>query len=144
MKTETLWDEFCKKNNLDKESCQTWYTTQRTQYGKLSAEKSGQGASEVSARNKWIVDNFVFLKDHIVRHTTAKSKFRKPAATATATAADDYKDEPTVHVEPLPTHMTPTYSMHQGLSVLPRVQLGRNTCMRQCLGLMPLWDSCTL
>ena len=79
--------------------------TQRTQYGKLSAKKSGQGAQELFARNKRIVDNFVFLKDHIVRHTTAKSKFRKPVATATATAtvADDYEDEPTVHVEPLPT-----------------------------------------
>ena len=40
-----------------------------------------------------------------MRHTTAKSKFRKlvPTATATATVADDYEDEPTVHVEPLPT-----------------------------------------
>ena len=36
-----------------------------------------------------------------MRHTTAKSKFSKPAAPATA--ADDYEDEPTVHVEPLPT-----------------------------------------
>ena len=157
MKKEAFWDEFCKKNNLNKESCQTWYATQRTQYGKLSAEKSGQGAQELSARNKWIVDNFLFLKDHIVRHMTAKSKFRKPAATATATAADDYEDEPTVHVEPLPTsgpgrrgeemlHMMPTYSVQstQGLSVLSRVQLGRNTCTRHCVGLMPLWHPCTL
>ena len=106
VKKEALWDEFCKKNNLDKESCQTWYMTQRTQYSKLFAKKSGQGAQERLAKNKWIVDNFVFLKDHIVRQpATAKSKFKKPAVTATttATAADDYEDEPTVHIEPLPT-----------------------------------------
>ena len=96
MKKEALWDEFCKKNNLNKNSCQIWYTTQRTQYGR------GPRNFRPGTR-QWIVDDFVFLKDHIVRHTTAKSKFRKPAATATATAADDYEDEPTVHVEPLPT-----------------------------------------
>ena len=37
--------------------------------------------------------------------TYGESKFKKLAATATtiATAADEYGDEPTVHIEPLPT-----------------------------------------
>ena len=45
----------------------TWFDSLRTKYGKLSAVKSGDGARELTFRDKWVLDKFAFLKRHIVR-----------------------------------------------------------------------------
>ena len=47
-----------------------WFESRRTDYGKLSAElagKSGDAASNMSARNQWTVRTFDFMKSHITR-----------------------------------------------------------------------------
>ena len=46
-----------------------WYMGRRTVFGKLTAEKSGDGAREYTDREKWIMDKFSFLKGHITRLT---------------------------------------------------------------------------
>lgn len=44
-----------------------WLTTIRTRFGRLSKEKSGQGAVRLTDREKWILRTFHFLKPHITR-----------------------------------------------------------------------------
>ena len=56
----------------------------------------------MTERQKWTRDNFDFLRDHIVRHLTAKSEFRAPkgsASQASAAAGSSSRWE-TVHSEP--------------------------------------------
>ena len=65
--------------------------------------KSGQVEPVLTERQKWTRDNFDFLRDHIVRHLTAKSEPRAPkgsASQASAAASLSSRQE-TVHVEPL-------------------------------------------
>ena len=46
----------------------TWFYSLRTRFGRLTTGKSGQGAMKrMTAREKWILDLFHFLKPHIVR-----------------------------------------------------------------------------
>ena len=100
-KREAVWAKFC-ENNLDKDACQKWFQSQRTLFGKVTHMKSGQGEPVLTERQKWIRDNFDFLRDHIVRHLTAKSEFRAPmgsASQANATAGSSSRRE-TVHMEP--------------------------------------------
>lgn len=40
----------------------------RTQFGRLTTTKSGQGALDPSPRDQWVLTTFSFLKDHIKRH----------------------------------------------------------------------------
>jgi len=44
-----------------------WFESNRTRYGRLSKEKSGQGSRRYTEREKWILQLFRFLKPHIVR-----------------------------------------------------------------------------
>ncbi len=41
----------------------------RTVFGKLTAEKSGDGALVYTDREQWTLDKFKFLKGHITRLT---------------------------------------------------------------------------
>ena len=51
----------------------TWYKTVRTQFGKLSKRKSGDGSRELSDRDRWVLTSFDFLKTHIVRVTSRQA-----------------------------------------------------------------------
>ena len=53
-------------------------------------------------RQKWTRDNFDFLRDHIIRHLTAKSEYRAPKGSvsqASAAVGSSSRQE-TVHSEP--------------------------------------------
>ena len=72
-----------KLNNIDKliyakcnifscdfsdEQITTWFTSMRSQYGKLSNKKSGDGNDQsLTERDKWICSMFGFLDKHIYR-----------------------------------------------------------------------------
>ncbi len=45
------------------------YMGRRTVFGKLTAEKSGDGAQVYMDREQWTLDKFQFLKGHITRLT---------------------------------------------------------------------------
>ena len=95
-----MWDKFC-ENNLDKDACQRWFQSQHTLFGKVTHMKSDQGEPQLTERQKWTRDNFDFLRDHIMRHLTAKSEFRAPkgsASQASAAAGSSSKWE-TMHME---------------------------------------------
>ena len=50
------------------DAMRTWFYSLRTRFGRLTTGKSGQGAMKrLTAREKWILDLFHFLKPHIVR-----------------------------------------------------------------------------
>ncbi len=46
-----------------------WYMGSRTVFGKLTAEKSGDGARIFTDREQWTLNKFQFLKGHITRLT---------------------------------------------------------------------------
>ena len=72
-----------------------------TLFGKVTHMKPGQGEPQLTEKQKWTRDKFDFLRDHIVRHLTAKNVFRVPrgsASQATA-AADSTSTQETVHME---------------------------------------------
>ncbi len=46
-----------------------WYMGRRTVFGKLTAEKSGDGARIYTDRVRWTLDKFQFLKGHVTRLT---------------------------------------------------------------------------
>ena len=65
-KREAVWAKFCEENKLDKDACQRW-----------------QGEPQLTEGQKWTEnENFEILRDHIVRHLTAKSEFGAPKGSA--------------------------------------------------------------
>jgi len=61
------WEEKAKELNVEPAALQTWYESIRTKVGKLTKDKSGQAAPQLTDREKFIIMHFRFLKDHIVR-----------------------------------------------------------------------------
>ena len=48
------------------QAIKVWFTSQRTVFGKLQKKKSGQARKDPTFRQQWVVDNFAFLKSHLV------------------------------------------------------------------------------
>ena len=65
-KKDILWE--LKAAELDKDTAvlKTWYRSIRTRYTRLEHTKSGDGASELTERDRWILQNFAWLKPHMV------------------------------------------------------------------------------
>ena len=106
---ENVWDKFCEEKYMDKDACQRWFQSQYTLFRKVTHMKLGQGEPQLTEKQNWTRDNFDFLKDHIVRHLTAKSEFRVPrgsASQATAAAHSASRLE-TVHMEPFQDNSRP-------------------------------------
>ena len=87
LKQEAVWEKFYEEKNLNKDACQKWFQSQRALFGKVTYMKSSQGKPVLTERQKWTRDNFDFLRDHIVRHLTAKSEFRVPKGIASQASA---------------------------------------------------------
>ena len=107
-KWEAVWDKFCEENNLNKDACQKWFQSQRTLFGKVTHMKSGQVEAVLTERQKWTRENYDFLRDHIVRYLTAKTKFRAPkgsASQASAAVGSSFRQE-TVHSETVPGYFS--------------------------------------
>lgn len=51
----------------------SWLDSMRTRYGRITERKSGQGTPRYTERDRWILSNFGFLKDHIVRQAGRQS-----------------------------------------------------------------------
>ena len=66
---------FCKKLHVlcfIGEQIRVWFDGMRSQYGRITTKKSGQGAPELMKHDKFVLKHFVFLEGHIIRqkHTT--------------------------------------------------------------------------
>eukprot|EP00057_Strongylocentrotus_purpuratus_P024256 XP_011678730.1 PREDICTED: uncharacterized protein LOC105445205 [Strongylocentrotus purpuratus] len=100
---EKLWEDKAKAMGLEVLALQTFYKSNRTQLSRLkkSAGKCGDGTDvleDLSATDRWIWENFSFLKDHIetVEHRNVVSIHGRtgrvagrtaPTSTATGSAA---------------------------------------------------------
>ena len=57
--------DVCQQCKLSVIVFKSRFESERTRYGKLMQSKSGQAPKEMTERQKWIQDNFDFLKTHI-------------------------------------------------------------------------------
>lgn len=62
-----LWDDKAEELNIEYDVLRVWYESIRSKIGKLTASKSGSAAKEETDRDKFIMSNFGFLKEHISR-----------------------------------------------------------------------------
>lgn len=69
------FDEKAKTLNppISSQALHTWFYSLRSRFGRLTAEKSGQGSSRrLTDRERWILNIFLFLRPHIVRQGKPK------------------------------------------------------------------------
>ena len=64
-KKETLWESKAASMEKDVQILKTWYRSIRTRFGRLLHRKSGDGATEITERDHWILKNFDWLKSHV-------------------------------------------------------------------------------
>ena len=67
---EALWAEISAELMLQPFDVRWWFESQRTRYGKLSKQQSGQAPREMTKRQSWVYQQMGFLKTHI-RHKGA-------------------------------------------------------------------------
>ena len=63
-KKDALWES--KAASMDNDILKTWYRSIRTRYTRLVHRKSGDGASDLTERDRWILQNFAWLRVHVV------------------------------------------------------------------------------
>ena len=62
---EALWAEISAELKLQPFDVRRWFESQRTRYGKLSKQQSGQAPREMTKRQSWVYQQMGFLKTHI-------------------------------------------------------------------------------
>ncbi|XP_062588499.1 uncharacterized protein LOC134250165 [Saccostrea cucullata] len=82
-KKDSLWESKAASLGKDVKTLKTWYRSIRTRYTRLLHRKSGDGASELTERDRWILQNFAWLKVHIfeIKKKTTVSMKEKIAST---------------------------------------------------------------
>ncbi|XP_066980090.1 uncharacterized protein [Macrobrachium rosenbergii] len=107
-----VWRAFEEKGQLlvpPVSGCEvrTWFTSLRSRFGRLMAEKNGQGTGRrLTDREKWILNIFHFLKLHIVHQRKPKVLGLPMAACAAAALPVQALDLPAAPVSsPAPTPM---------------------------------------
>ena len=105
-KKTALWQQKAQELGVSYPGLMTWYESIRTKIGKLTKTKSGQPAGQPTDRDKFILQNFQFLAEHIVRmpSRTAQSLVQKVAASASQSVApvDSSDAESQAETQPQP------------------------------------------
>ena len=70
---EVLWAEISAKLKPQPFDVRRWFDSQRTHYGKLSKQQSGQAPREMTKRQSWVYQQMGFLKTHIRRKLANRS-----------------------------------------------------------------------
>ena len=72
---DSLWKELADQIGRTAPEVQRWFNSQRTRYGKITSKhrKSGQGAPQMTGRQKWVLTNFGFLSPHILRKASTQT-----------------------------------------------------------------------
>ncbi|CAH1232574.1 Hypp468 [Branchiostoma lanceolatum] len=80
---ETLWREKASDMGKSVEHLKTWYRSMRTRMARL-LRKSSKPNEELTERDTWVIENFIFLRKHIeaVHRRPMKSVTQRPAPTA--------------------------------------------------------------
>ncbi|XP_014662275.1 PREDICTED: uncharacterized protein LOC106805259 isoform X2 [Priapulus caudatus] len=79
---DKMWDDKAAEMGKTNEILPIWYRSLRTRYGRLLKKKSGQGATELTERDQWVLTRFSFLKTHI--YEVQRRTVIKAAAAAAA------------------------------------------------------------
>ena len=61
-KKDVLWESKAATMEEDVQMLKTWYRSIRTRFTRLMHKKSGDRASEMTERDRWICANFGWLK----------------------------------------------------------------------------------
>ena len=72
-KKEALWAEISAELKLQPFDVRIWFESQRTRYGQLSKQQSGQAPREMTKRQSWVYQQMGFLKTHIRRKGASRS-----------------------------------------------------------------------
>ena len=94
-KKERLWQQLAEKIGADRNHCEVWYKSMRTQAGKLKRlQMSGSGAQVYTPCQQWVMNKFAFLQRHITTHSpstlglsSTPPPFSQPSTSAQAEAA---------------------------------------------------------
>ena len=70
---EALWAEIFAELKLQPFDVRRWFESQRTRYGKLFKQQSGQAPREMTKRQSWVYQLMGFLKTHIRRKGANRS-----------------------------------------------------------------------
>ena len=70
---EALWAEISAELKLQPFDVRRWFESQRTRYGKLSKQQSGQTSREMTKKQSWVYQQMGFLKTHIRRKGANRS-----------------------------------------------------------------------
>ncbi|MPC64599.1 hypothetical protein E2C01_058717 [Portunus trituberculatus] len=115
------FDEKAKTLNppISGQALRTWFFSHRSRFGRLTAEKSGQGSCrQLTDRERWILNIFHFLQPHIVRHrkprvlavsqTAEAAATRPPAALGPSQSRSTSPDVSSLAIEEPRSRKTPT------------------------------------
>ncbi len=99
-----LWQEKADELGLEAAVLRTWFDSMRTRFGKLTKTASGDGAADLTKRDKWIMNRFDFLFPHIISikgrcagGLNAKLAQQAASSSSSAAAPDDADDNPSSH-----------------------------------------------
>ena len=70
---EALWAEISAELKLQPFDVRRWFESQRTCYGKLSKQQSGQAPREMTKKQSWVYQQMGFLETHIRRKGANRS-----------------------------------------------------------------------
>ena len=65
-KKDSLWESKAVSIGKDVLILKTWYRSIRSRFTRLNKKKSGDGTSELTERDHWILTNFAWLNEHVV------------------------------------------------------------------------------
>ena len=61
-KKDKIWDDQAPRMEKQADTLKGWFRSLRDTHTRLDKKKSGDGAPDLTQREKWIISNFVFLK----------------------------------------------------------------------------------
>ncbi|KAL5018596.1 hypothetical protein ScPMuIL_004318 [Solemya velum] len=108
-KKDALWEFKAASMDKDVDILKTWYRSIRTRYTRLVHRKSGDGASELTERDRWTLQNVAWLRVHVVevkKKTTVSMKEKLAGEAFTEDVDADptqpkQKLKPPLRLEPL-------------------------------------------
>ncbi|XP_038068469.1 uncharacterized protein LOC119737895 [Patiria miniata] len=88
---DALWEQKAREMGKTSDQLKKWYANMRSRFGKLKQTPSGSGNTELTARDRWILRHFEFLRPHLIvqgkKRVTVSMKVKVQARAAPAAAA---------------------------------------------------------
>ena len=63
---DALWEQKAREMGKTSAQLKKWYANMRSRFGKLKQTPSGSGKTELTARDRWILRHFEFLRLHLI------------------------------------------------------------------------------